>query len=425
MSFLSLIAVVLLMFVIAALGFSETVLAQMGVNRLQKLLHGDSGSEEFTPDEQVRILTAILLLRLFGILLLGGLVVQASQQSDLWLDFSPLERQLIQLGLVFGSGLVLAFFDTVSRRQARYRAQRAATSLLSFVRRLSLLLSPFVRLLFYVTSPFSPATTWSSMANLEDLQDEVIHLRSQGVLKDTQTEIFKSLMDFGDTIAREVMVPRVDMVCSPLGSPLGEILSKMEENGYSRLPIYRESIDDIIGFVHVKDLIADLGHPELPLAEDKLRPILVVPGTKKVGEILRDLQAQSRSLAIVLDEYGGTDGVLTIEDIIEEIVGEITDEYDDAVGEIELLADGSARVDAKMIVEDVNEHLGLDLPTAGSETLGGYLYELFAHAPASGETAEVDGVRFVVEAVQRKRITWVRIEKITKSTLDGEQEQVA
>jgi CBS domain containing-hemolysin-like protein len=395
----------ILILLIASLGFSETVLAQMGVNRLRKLLQGENGYEEFTPDEQVRLLTTILLLRIFCILILGGLVMLGSMElARGW----PTE-----LAIMAATGVVLAFVDTVARRQARFRAHSAAGTVLNFFRRVSLLFSPLITLIFTVTSPLSPSTTWGTMASLDDLQDEVLNLRSQGLLKETQTELFKSLLDFGDTIAREVMVPRVDMVCCPLGMPAGEVLQQMNEHGYSRLPMYRETIDDIVGFVHVKDLIVDLSQPQRPLAEEDLREVLVVPGTRKVGEILRDFQSQSRSLAVVLDEYGGTDGLLTVEDIIEEIVGEINDEYDDDVGEIERLDDGSALVDAKMIVEDVNEHLNLDIPTEGSETLGGYLYELFGHAPQIGESVQVDSVRFAVEGVQRKRITWVRIEKLS------------
>ena len=130
------------------------------------------------------------------------------------------------------------------------------------------------------------------------------------------------------------------------------------------------------------------------------------------------------AMAVVLDEYGGTDGLLTVEDIVEEIVGDINDEHDKEVADIEHLADGSALVDGAMIVEDVNEHLDLDIPTEGSETLGGYLYEMFGHAPQIGESVQVDGVRFAVEGVQRKRITWVRIEKVDSPEY-AEKERVA
>ena len=420
------IPLVVLTVAIPGLGFSETVLAQMGVNRLRKLMRGDNGGgEDFTPEEQVRLLSTIHLLRLFGILLLGAMIMLAGLQVVRLAQLQGGQALGVQAAIMAAVGLGMMFLDTVARRHARVKAQASAAFVLNFFRGVSSFFSPVISLVFAITSPLSPAETWSSVASLDDLQDEVLNLRSQGVLKEAQSELFQSLLDFGETIAREVMVPRVDMVCCPIGMPFGEVLQQMNEHGYSRIPIYRDSIDDIVGFVHVKDLIVDLSAPQRPLAEEDLREVLVVPGTRKVGEILRDFQAQNRSLAVVLDEYGGTDGLLTVEDIVEEIVGDINDEYDDDVAEIELLTDGSALVDAKMIVEDVNDHLDLDIPTEGSETLGGYLYEMFGHAPHIGESVEVDGVRFTVEGVLRKRITWVRIEKVAVESFQQQKERVA
>lgn len=407
---------------IAGLGFSETVLAQTGVNRLRKLLAGENQNEEFTPEEQVRLMTSILIARLFLILILGGLVM-------LW-TFQLHETVWVEIGALCGTGLLLALFDTLARRHARFRAQAAAGRVLGLVRSLNTLISPLVSSIFGLTSPLSPVRAVDPIASLEDLQDEILELRSQGLLKETQTEMFQSLLDFGETIAREVMVPRVDMVCIKIGTPLEEVLELMNENGHSRIPVYQDSIDEILGFVHVKDLIVDMEQIDRPLDEEDLRRVLVVPGTKKVGEILRDFQAQKRALAVVLDEYGGTDGLLTVEDIVEEIVGEINDEYDDEIAEVESFADGTFRLDAKMILEDVNQVLSSNIPTEGAETLGGYLYELFGHAPTEGEKVQVSGLRFAIEGVQRNRITWVRVERVPDSEYDGdgdddEREQVA
>ncbi|HIB63613.1 MAG TPA: hypothetical protein EYO33_00425, partial [Phycisphaerales bacterium] len=185
------------------------------------------------------------------------------------------------------------------------------------------------------------------------------------------------------------------------------------------------TIDEIKGFVYVKDLIVAFDDLDRPLEEDDLREVVMVPGTRKVGEILRDLQAQSRALAIVLDEYGGTDGLLTVEDILEELVGEINDEYDEDIAEVEHLEDGSILVDAKMIVEDVNETLDIDIPTDGPETLGGFLYDKFGHAPDVGESILVEDYRFAIEGVQRNRITWVKVERLSEGEAEQEKEQVA
>lgn len=414
------LGVFVLILLIATLGFSETVLSQMGVNRLGKLLAGEKGDDEFTPEEQVSLLTTILILRLFSILSLGGLAIAS---------VTRLERggAWAQGAAFLAVGFLLVLSDTLARRHARARAQQVAGRVLEFFRGVNRLFSPLVALLFAITAPIAPSKT-DPVASLEDLQDQILDLQTQGVLKDTQTEIFESLLDFGETIAREVMVPRVDMVCTKLGTPVIEVLSRMHEHGFSRLPVYRDTIDEIQGFVYVKDLIVALEHLDRPLTSDDVRDVLVVPGTRKVGEILRDFQAQNRAMALVLDEYGGTDGLLTVEDILEELVGEINDEYDQEVAEVEYLEDGSILVDGAMILEDVNDTLDIDIPTDGPETLGGYLYDIFGHAPEVGEKVQVDDVLFAIEGVQRNRITWVKIEKLNGEELPsstGDREQVA
>jgi magnesium and cobalt exporter, CNNM family len=407
--------VLLLTSLISVLGFSETVLVEMGVNRLTKLLAGEKGDDEFSPEEQVSLLTTILVLRISSILALGGLVV-------VWL-FPLAQQPWLQALSIFGVGFLLILCDTLARRHARSRAQRTAGRVLSFFRSVTKVMSPIVALIFALTAPLAPSKM-DPIGSLEDLQDQILELRVQGVLKETQTEIFQSLLEFGETIAREVMVPRVDMICTKLGTPVEEILTLMNEHGFSRIPVYKNTIDEILGFIYVKDLIVAFDDLGRPLEEEDLREVVVVPGTRKVGEILRDLQAQSRALAIVLDEYGGTDGLLTVEDILEELVGEITDEYDEEIAEVEHLDDGTILVDAKMIVEDVNETLDCDIPTDGPETLGGYLYDKFGHAPDVGESVQVEDLLFAIEGVQRNRITWVKVERLTQDD-NSEQEQVA
>lgn len=407
---------IFLMIIISVLGFSETVLIEMGVNRLTKLLAGEQGSEEFTPDEQVSLLTTILMLRLFSILGLGVL-------SVIWtLEFN--RGPWVEGGTILGVSFLLVLCDTLARRHARSRAQMVAGRVLNFFRSVNSILSPLTALVFALTSPLAPSKM-NPIASLEDLQDQILDLRTQGVLKETQTEIFQSLIDFGETIAREVMVPRVDMICTKLGTPVDAVLQLMHEHGFSRVPVYQDTIDEIKGFVYVKDLIVAFDDLDRPLEEEDLREVVMVPGTRKVGEILRDLQAQSRALAIVLDEYGGTDGLLTVEDILEELVGEINDEYDEEIAEVEHLEDGSILVDAKMIVEDVNETLDIDIPTDGPETLGGFLYDKFGHAPDVGESILVEDYRFAIEGVQRNRITWVKVERLSEGEAEQEKEQVA
>jgi len=256
-------------------------------------------------------------------------------------------------------------------------------------------------------------------------------LQQQGLLEQDQGQILQSVFQFGETIAKEVMVPRVDMVCVELGSSLHQVLDLMIQCGYTRLPVYEESVDNILGLVHAKDLLRRLGGPDSttvrqqPIAQAELREILIVPGTKKIAKILRELQQKQITMAVVVDEYGGTDGLMTLEDIVEELVGEITDEYDQAHEGIQLLKDGSSVVDAKIVIEDVNEFLRLELPFDEHETLGGYVYGLFGRVPQEGEKVQVDDLVFTADSVHKQRIKRVHIQKAESPREGTKSETVA
>ncbi len=391
---------------ISLFGMAETALVQVGLHRVRRLLVGENGDEGFTPDEQARLLTTLLMLRSIFILLVGALVTS-------WVvSVSPSAQHLI--GFLALTALILVSMEVVGRRYARAESEAIVEKTLPLLRKVNFFFSPLVMVIFWLTAPLNPGKARLPLASLQDLHEEIQELKSEGLLEEADTEMIESLFELGRTIAREVMVPRVDMICVQVGTPLGEVIQLMTEHGYSRIPVYRDSIDSILGFVHVKDLLADIHNAKRPLTANDLRQVLLVPGTKNVKEILRDLQAENLALAVVLDEYGGTDGLLTLEDIVEEIVGEINDEYDREVAELEYQADGSAVVDAKMILEDVNESLSLQLPVDEHETLGGFLYGLFGKVPKAHEVVEFDGLRMTVLEVHRQRITRVLVEHFSE-----------
>ncbi|MGE0489143.1 MAG: hemolysin family protein [Vulcanimicrobiota bacterium] len=390
--------------VISLLGMAETALTQVGLHRVQRMLAGDQGDEAFTPEEQARLLTTLLMLRSILILMLGAL-------TALWaVRIVPGPAYL--LACLCLTTLVLVGIEVLGRRYARVHSDAIVAKTLSLLRKVNLLLSPLVNLIFLLTNPLSPGEDKLPLASLQDLHEEILELKSQGLLEEADTEMIESLFELGETIAREVMVPRVDMICAQVGTSLGDVVALMKEHGFSRIPVYQDSIDTILGFVHVKDLLTDIENSTRPVTREDLREVLVVPGTKKVVEILRELQSENLALAVVLDEYGGTDGLLTLEDIVEEIVGDINDEYDQEVADLEMQSDGSAIVDAKMILEDVNESLGLDIPVDEHETLGGFVYGQLGRVPKPDETIELEGLRLTVVDVNRRRITRVRVERL-------------
>jgi CBS domain containing-hemolysin-like protein len=231
-------------------------------------------------------------------------------------------------------------------------------------------------------------------------------------LQDEKRELIHSIFEFGDTTAKEVMVPRIDMVMAEAGTSRGDVLKLIEEHGHSRIPVYDGSVDEVIGAVHVKQLVrgGNVDASDAPVRE-LVRPVIFVPETKKIDELLQEFQQSKNHLAIVVDEYGGTSGMVTLEDVIEEIVGEIEDEYDTQETLVEPLPDGTWRVAAKIDIDDLNEEMNLNLPTENSDTLGGFIYELVGKVPSQGEAVEYQNLRFVIDRVHRQRIMRVRIQK--------------
>jgi CBS domain containing-hemolysin-like protein len=230
------------------------------------------------------------------------------------------------------------------------------------------------------------------------------------VIQEEERELIESIIEFGDTVVREVMVPRPDMVTVDTTFRIGDALEVMLLNGYSRVPVSAEGIDDIVGVVIAKDLMrADRdGKGDEPVTEC-MRPVRYVPETKRVAELLPEMQAEQSHMALVVDEYGGTAGLVTLEDLIEELVGEIVDEFDREEAMIEPLPGGDVRVNARMPVDELNELLDIELPEGDWDSVGGLMFHLLGHVPVEGESVDVDGHVLRAERVQGRRIGRVRI----------------
>jgi CBS domain containing-hemolysin-like protein len=237
------------------------------------------------------------------------------------------------------------------------------------------------------------------------VEDEIIEREEQALIR--------SIIEFGDTVAREVMVPRPDMVAVEGGGKVGDVMEVAMAAGYSRIPVFEQGIDDVIGVVYTKDLMrAEREGRHGEAVRQLVREAHFVPETKRVSELMREMQGQKFHMAIVVDEYGGTAGLVTLEDLIEELVGEIVDEFDVEEAQIERLPGGSYRVNARMPIDEVNDLLHADLPTGDWDTVGGLLFSLLGHVPSEGEAAVVDGHRLAAEKVQGRRIGRVRIERV-------------
>lgn len=244
----------------------------------------------------------------------------------------------------------------------------------------------------------------------------------EGVIEEEEKEMIHSIFEFGDTIAREVMVPRMDVVTVESDTSFKDVLDVVIKEGHSRIPVYEGTVDNIIGIVYARDLLTNLvkGKTDVSLRE-LIKEAYYVPESKRVSELLRELQRKRQHMAIVVDEYGGTAGLITMEDLLEEIVGEIFDEYELEETMIEHVDENTIRVSGRVSLDEVNELLGVNLPSTEIETVGGFVYNLFGKIPVAGEEIAFENLVFKVEKVERRRIYKILI---TKKEANAPEEKI-
>lgn len=241
--------------------------------------------------------------------------------------------------------------------------------------------------------------------------------RDSGYLRAEERRLIHRVFEFSDTLVREAMVPRTEMAAIPSDSSLEEITKAFQQYRYSRLPVYRESLDDVIGFIHSKDVMPYLLHPETFRLEDVLQPPLYVVDTARLEDVLRQMQKAKAHFGFVVDEHGGLEGIITLEDLLEEIVGDISDEHDEEVNEqIAPIGDNQYLLAGGLAVRDLNRRLKLSLPESESyTTIAGFLMTEAGHILRPGDTINYNGLVFVVDRVERRRVTSVRLEVPTES----------
>ena len=229
-------------------------------------------------------------------------------------------------------------------------------------------------------------------------------------IEEGEKELIHSIFEFGDTIVREVMVPRPDIVAIEDDKSLRDVQAIVLTEGYSRIPVYREDLDDVIGIIFAKDVLKSMhqGEPDMPIV-DIVREARFVPESKKVADLLREMQREKFHMALVTDEYGSVSGLVALEDLLEELVGEITDEYDQEEPELEQVGSDRFRVSGKASIDDVNELLGVELPDEEWDTVAGLVLDLFGRIPKKGEDVTFEGLRFKAEEIQGRRIAKVLI----------------
>jgi CBS domain containing-hemolysin-like protein len=255
-------------------------------------------------------------------------------------------------------------------------------------------------------APGAPADNEAFFSE-EEFRELVDRATESDVIEDNEAELIQSVFDFGDTLVRSVMVPRTDILSIDSGSSLHRAMSLFLRSGYSRIPVIGENTDQVLGIVYLKDVAAVIHNlapgEEPPVVDELARDVRYVPDSKPVSELLRELQKESTHVAIVIDEYGGTAGLVTLEDLIEEIVGEIVDEYDTESAEAVELGDGSYRVSARMSIDDLGELFDLELDDDEVDTVGGLLAKALGRVPIVGSTVEVHGLSLRADRLEGRR----------------------
>jgi CBS domain containing-hemolysin-like protein len=367
--------------------------------------------------EAYRFLVSVMARLVAAVLLVLLVIVFHQVTESLWQ--AAVAACAVQLA-------VMLVAEGVSRRLAQ-RAEWALDALTGFHRFFLVLTWP---LLPMAGALFKGAGTIPEDNGLEEdeASDDEIEAfldvgAKEGILEPGEGDMIMRVIDFGDEVVRSVMTPRTEMVCAPAATPLEELATVFLDSSHSRIPLYGSSVDDIRGVLHIRDLLGALRRPTSISAEELALPPLFVPETKPLVELLRELQASHKHMALVVDEYGGTAGLVTIEDLLEEIVGEIIDEHDDESPEIVRMPDGSYRVDGRTSLGALERMFALDLDDEPYESVGGLVFGRVGDLPVEGSTLVTHGLRFTVEKVADRRVETVRVTVAGEVKVGGERER--
>jgi CBS domain containing-hemolysin-like protein len=408
-----------LLLIATVLAVAETALAHVSRLRVEELVRdGRRGTErlERVVRDAATNLNVLLLDRTVAEMLAATLaaIVCERRLGSIW-----------EATLVAGVGMAVLHYllaGVAARTLGRRHAERIALLTSRLVIGLDLVTGPVAGALIGIGSGLVPGKVArdSGFTSEAELRDMVDLAEERQVIESSESRMIHSVFELGETLAREVMVPRTDMVWIERTKTVRHALSLALRSGYSRIPVIGDNEDDVVGVAYLKDLARRAYDGDGQTAErvdEAMRPAYLIPDSKPVDELLRDMQAKQVHVAIVIDEYGGTAGLVTIEDILEEIVGEITDEYDREGPRVEQLEDGSVRVSVRLPIDDLSEIVGVEFELEDVETVGGLLAAELGRVPIAGATVEMRGLTFTAEAAKgrRKQVGTVLITRPAKT----------
>ena len=399
---LELLGLVLCLVLAAISSAADAALTAISRHRLQSLIAESRPRAQLVSrflDDPGRFRATTLTLNISAAVLATALTLALLHPWAVW--WQPV------LGLVGLLLLLLVVGEAIPKVLATLNPDRAALLLARPLQVLAVVLVPFIwstNLFMRLFVGKDNVGHGNALVSEEELKMLVNVGAEEGLIEKDEREMIESILVFDNTLVREVMVPRVDMVALDSGATVAEALDQALEGGHSRIPVYQDTIDNIAGILYVRDLLPLLRDGELSRKiSDLARPVYYVPETMKVDDLLRSLKTRKVHLAVVVDEYGGTAGIVTIEDLLEEIVGEIQDEYDVDEPAINQVDPHTWIVDARVSLDDLNAETGLQLETEEGDSVGGLVYEQLGSIPQAGDSLDVDNVTITVQSVQGVR----------------------
>lgn len=362
-----------------------------------------------------RHLAALYVMQMLTrFLFAGGVFLLLYDSQTIPVSNQTASDWLLPLFWLLFLAVIIAWLEWIVAALASRDPEDGAVRFSGFIRLVGLLMLPLSLLPMLITREADGKMESVTRVTEAELKTMVDAGEQEGLLERDERKMIYSIFDLGETLAREIMVPRIDVLALEVHTNLAQAVDALLDSGYSRVPVYEETIDNVLGLLYAKDLLnAWRSGSEVSGLKDLVRPAYYVPEAKKADELLAEMQARRIHMAVVVDEYGGVAGIVTLEDIVEEIVGEIQDEFDlSEEAFYQEISPDEYLVAGRMDLDDFNELLNANLPDDNADTLGGYIYSRIGRVPTGGESVEVEDLRLTVEQVSKRRIRKVRAQRI-------------
>lgn len=436
-----------LIFVNAFFAMSEIAVISLNDNKIEKM--AEAGHKKAKQIQKLTKSSSSFLSTIqIGVTLAGFLTSASAAQSFAVMLADAISEtpvaNVIPSGVISGFStviitLIMSYFslvlgELVPKKIAMQKSEKMAfmaAPVLLFVAKVT---KPVVKLLSLSTNGVLRLIGIDPHADEEVVTEEEIRMMvdvggEKGVIEDSQKEMIDNIFEFDDMDVADIMTHRTDMVCIDVEEPLAEAVKLSMENGFSRIPVYEEDPDNIVGIIYIKDFLKYVGSslPKTKSIKDMMREAYYVPETKRCGELFSEMTEKHIQMSVVVDEYGGTAGIVTLEDIVEAIVGNIQDEYDQESDEFSIIDDTTFTVDGITDIEEVEEHIGKKFPEGDYDTIGGYIISVLGFLPQDGEMNEVvfENVKFTVLNVEERRIGKVKVEIMPQPEQQPEEPQGA